>query len=78
MLTKTIAGIATFWSALTCQRFVPVATCRGQGFLESSQVVRRQAVAEQSGDRSTHSKELPLHPKRRLSNKKISDYFFYF
>ena len=36
----------------------PVATCRGLGLLESSQRRRCQAAADQSADRSAHSKEL--------------------
>src|SRR5688572_13010714 len=48
-----------FWSALTCQRFGrlrPVAAWRGVSLTQK----RRQAAANQSGDRSPHSKNTGL------------------
>ena len=46
-----------FWSALTCQRFSPVATCRDLCWVEATERSGRQAAQDQSADRSAHSKK---------------------
>src|SRR5512145_1911637 len=48
---RWISCAKPLWSAVTCHRFNSAATCR-------SSTMRQQAAADQSGDRSPHSKEM--------------------
>ncbi len=52
------AEASTLWSALTCQRFGRSRLVATTFYLRLSQRMRRQDAADQSGDRSPHSKEL--------------------